>query len=55
MRQYDNCRNNNPASRKLVHFVVVLQADLLSDFVTVVVAPLTAETPATKIARLNPQ
>jgi toxin CcdB len=55
MRQYDICRNNNPSSRKQVPFVVVLQADLLNDFVTVVVAPLMAETPATKIARLNPQ
>jgi toxin CcdB len=55
MRQYDICRNNNPSSRKQVPFVVVLQADLLNDFVTVVVAPLMAETAATKIARLNPQ
>jgi toxin CcdB len=55
MRQYDICRNNNPTSRKQVPFVVVLQADLLSDFATVVVAPLFPETAATKIVRLNPQ
>jgi toxin CcdB len=55
MRQYDICRNNNTSSRKQVPFVVVLQADLLNDFATVVVAPLLAETAATKIARLNPQ
>ena len=55
MRQYDICRNNNTSSRKQVPFVVVSQADLLNDFATVVVAPLMAETPATKFARPNPQ
>jgi len=54
MRQYDICRNLNPASRKQVPFVIVLQADLLIDFHTVVVAPLMAETISTKITRLNP-
>ena len=54
MRQYDICRNNNSASRKLVPFVIVLQADLLRDFKTVVVAPLMAQMPATSISRLNP-
>ena len=54
MRQYDICRNSNAASRKQVPFVIVLQADLLREFSTVVVAPLMAETAATKISRLNP-
>jgi toxin CcdB len=54
MRQYDICRNGNAASRKLVPFVVILQADLLSDFQTVIVAPLMAETLSTKINKLNP-
>ncbi len=54
MRQYDVCRNKNAATRKLVPFVVILQADLLQDFATVVVAPLRVETIATKIGRLNP-
>ncbi len=35
-------------------FLIVLQADLLRDFGTVVVAPLRTETTATKINRLNP-
>ena len=54
MRQYDICRNSNAASRKQVPFLVVLQSDLMRDFNTVVVAPLMAETAATKIGRLNP-
>ncbi len=54
MRQYDICKNTNVASRKLVPFVVVLQADLLQDFHTTIVAPLMLETPATKISKLNP-
>ena len=54
MRQYDICRNPNAASRKRVPYVVVLQADLLKDFQTVVVAPILTETTATKISRLNP-
>ncbi len=54
MRKYDICRNTNVASRKLVPFVVVLQSDLLSDFQTVIVAPLMVETMATNISRLNP-
>ena len=54
MRQYDICRNPNSSSRKQMPFVVVLQADLLLDFKTVVVAPLMAETAATNISRLNP-
>ena len=54
MGQYDICRNNNVSSRKRVPFVVVLQSDLMRDFQTVVVAPLVAETIATKISRLNP-
>ena len=35
-------------------FVVVLQADLMREFSTVVVAPLMVETVATKISKLNP-
>jgi toxin CcdB len=54
MHQYDICRNKNAASRKRVPYVVVLQADLLRDFHTVVVAPVMTETIATKISRLNP-
>ncbi len=54
MRQYDICRNSNAVSRKQVPFVIVLQADLMGEFSTVVVAPLMAETAATKISRLNP-
>lgn len=54
MRQYDVCRNKTAATRKLVPFVVILQADLLQDFATVVVTPLRVETVATKISRLNP-
>ena len=54
MRQYDICRNVNPASRKQVPFVVILQADLLNDFHTVVVAPLMTESVSTKMTRLNP-
>ncbi len=54
MHQYDICRNKNATSRKRVPYVVVLQADLLQDFHTVVVAPIIAETLATKISRLNP-
>ena len=53
-RQYDICSNTNKASRSRVPFVVVLQSDLMRDFQTVVVAPLMAETIATKISRLNP-
>ena len=54
MRQYDICRNPNSSSRRQVPFVVVLQADLMRDFKTVVVAPLMVETAATNISRLNP-
>ena len=54
MHQYDICRNKNTTSRKRVPYVVVLQADLLRDFHTVVVAPIMAETIATMISRLNP-
>ena len=54
MHQYDICRNSNAASRKQVPFVVVLQADLMREFSTVVVAPLMVETVATKISKLNP-
>ena len=54
MRQYDVCRNRNESSSKQVPFVLVLQADLLSDFATVVVAPMMPETAATKITKLNP-
>jgi hypothetical protein len=54
MRQYDMCPNGNPASRRMVSHTVVLQADLLRDFVTVIAAPVKAETAATKINRLNP-
>lgn len=54
MIQYDICRNKNVASRKFAPYAVVLQADLLRDFTTVVVAPLMAESNATKISRLNP-
>ena len=35
-------------------FVVVLQADLLKEFHTVVVAPILTKTTASKISRLNP-
>ena len=54
MRQYDVCRNANAVSRKRVLFVIVLQSDLMQDFKTVVVAPLVAETVATKLTKLNP-
>lgn len=54
MRQYDICRNLNSASRKQVPFVMILQADLLQDFATVVVAPLMVESLATRISKLNP-
>ena len=53
-KQYDICRNKNTVSRKHVPYLVVLQADLMQDFQTVIVAPLLAESTATKIARLNP-
>jgi len=54
MRQYDICRNNNAASRKLVPFVIVLQADLMRDFHTVIVAPLMTDANAPNITKLNP-
>lgn len=54
MLQYDICKNTHPGSRKRVPYLIVLQANLLKEFATVVVAPLMAEGPATRIARLNP-
>jgi toxin CcdB len=38
-----------------VPYVVILQADVLNDFATVVVAPLMQETAATKFTKLNPK
>ena len=55
MRQYDICRNSHLSSRKLIPFLVVLQADLMRDFKTVVVAPLMLETVSTSISKLNPK
>ena len=53
-KQYDICSNANSASRKLVPYLIVLQADLMRDFQTVIVAPLRRESMATTIAKLNP-
>jgi toxin CcdB len=54
VRQYDICRNLNMASRKEAPFLIVLQADLLEDLRTVVIAPVRVETLATKISKLIP-
>jgi toxin CcdB len=54
MRQYDVCRNLNSASRKEAPFLLILQADLLQDLRTVVIAPIRTERLATKMSRLNP-
>jgi CcdB protein len=38
-----------------VPYVVILQADVLNDFATVVLAPLMQEIAATKFTKLNPK
>jgi toxin CcdB len=45
MPQFDVYRNKNPGSRGLFPLLVDLQADLLSDLATRVVAPLATMTP----------
>lgn len=40
MRRFDVYRNENIATQKRVPFFVVLQSELLSDMLTVVVAPI---------------
>jgi toxin CcdB len=45
MAQFDVYRNKNPASRSAFPLLVDLQADLLSDLATRVVAPLTHVAP----------
>ncbi len=41
MRQYDVYRNPTPRTRKLLPYLVILQADLVSETESVIVAPLT--------------
>ena len=57
MAQFDVYRNRNPASRSDYPFLVDLQADLLTDLATRVVAPLTAITPGKSrpIGALTPE
>lgn len=40
MRRFDVYRNDNVATQKRVPFFVILQSELLSDLLTVVVAPI---------------
>lgn len=40
MPQFDVCRNPSPRTRRDVPYVLVVQADLLDDFATVVVVPM---------------
>jgi toxin CcdB len=42
MRQYDVYRNPTPRTRKVLPFLLVLQADVVSETDSVIVAPLTA-------------
>ncbi|MCC7252649.1 CcdB family protein [Hyphomicrobium sp.] len=43
MRQYDVYRNPTPRTRKHLPYLVILQADLVSETESVIVAPLTAD------------
>ena len=54
MRQYDICRNKDRGSRNRIPYFVVLQADLLSELATVIVAPLRPNRTSVVIRRLNP-
>lgn len=52
--QYDICKNPDKASRNRVPYLIVLQSDLLSPLVTVVVAPVILERTSSSISKLNP-
>lgn len=54
IRQYDICKNPDRATRNRIPFFVVLQSDILSTLVTVIVAPLVPLASTVAIARLNP-
>ncbi|MBK5951998.1 CcdB family protein [Rhodobium orientis] len=54
MRQFDVCRNPNPAMRARVPYLVILQSDLLDPLATVVVAPLLAEGAFRPVTKLHP-
>lgn len=56
MAQFDVYRNKNPATRELYPLLVDVQADLLADLQTRVVAPLTQSRPLLKrpLATLTP-
>lgn len=54
IRQYDICKNPDRATRNRIPFFVVLQSDILSTLVTVIVAPLVPLASNVAIARLNP-
>lgn len=55
MRQFDIVENKNTATRDLVPYLLVLQADLFEDLATQVVAPLmSAERYGPRLDWLNP-
>jgi toxin CcdB len=54
VQQFDIVENLNPLTRDSYPFVVVLQHDRVSAFLSVVVAPLTKPGPALAAIRLHP-
>jgi toxin CcdB len=54
MRQFDICRNPDPASARRRPYLVVLQSDFLSNVDSVVVAPLAPTARTKPVARLTP-
>jgi toxin CcdB len=55
VQQFDIVENLNPITRNRFPFAVVLQHDRVSTFSVLVVAPLTAATPALIGSRLHPK
>jgi toxin CcdB len=54
VQQFDIVENRNPITRSRFPFAVVLQHDRVSSFSALVVAPVTAATPALAGTRLHP-